>query len=279
MNLDNNDDTHVWSFLQNENPINYLGYQNYTYNNYSLGSLFMRITGSNIIYHLDKNINTFKVSAKGSLLFWANLDPNDYSIYEPKGSLLIKITGGMYIDETEFNYPYPYDIENTINNNDYYDNLIEKIIIKYINKARNNIFEFVNDYFNSNDNSEINSYINNKNNNFSRKQLILDKELNIIAKEHCEYLCKNGTCGYIDANGLDFKERIKKYYINSYYNGESIIYGVNNPLQIVKNMIEDKYSKSKNNRKNLMFLRYTKVGISLREHNSYKFCCVIAFSE
>ena len=195
--------------------------------------------------------------------------------------LIIKISCANYIHinfHKDINN-YPYDIENTINNNDYYDNLIEKIIIKYINKARNNIFEFVNDYFNSNDNSEINSYINNKNNNFSRKQLILDKELNIIAKEHCEYLCKNGTCGYIDANGLDFKERIKKYYINSYYNGESIIYGVNNPLQIVKNMIEDKYSKSKNNRKNLMFLRHTKVGICLRQHNSYKFCCVIAFSE
>ena len=273
INQDNNNDSHMWSFLQNENPINYLGYQNYKYKNYNLGALFVRIAGSNKIYHLDKKIYTFKANSKGSLLFWVNLDPNDYPIYEPKGSLSIKIIGGMPIDETELFEPYPYYQEN----NNYYDNLKEKIIIKYINYARNDLLEFFNDYFYVNDNPELKNYINK--NNFKRKQVIYDKELNIIAKEHCEDLCNNGTCGDIGTNGLNYKDRIKKHNSNSFYNGECIIYGTNNPLLIVKNMIEDRYSKKKKNRYHLMFLHYTKVGICLREHISYKYCCVIVFSE
>ena len=260
-------------FYREKKPINYLGYQNYKYNNYNVGALFVRIRGSNEIYHLDKTINTFKANSKGSLLFRANLDPNDYSIYKPKGALSVKIIGGKHLEETELYKPYPNDIAN---NNDYWDILKEKKIIKYINNARNNFLEFVNDYFYFIDNREIKYFINN--NIFKGKQLVYDKKLNIVAKQHCEDLCSNGTCGDIGSNGLDFKDRIKKYYANSLYNGESIIYGTNNPLLIVKTMIEDRYSKTKKNRKNLMFLHYTKVGICLRKHISYKYCCVIVFS-
>ena len=90
--------------------MDYLGYPDYKYNNINVGALFLRITGSQKIYPLNNSINTFKSNSKGSLLFWANLDPNDFSIYEPKGSLQITIIGGNYFYEKELKYIHPDNI-------------------------------------------------------------------------------------------------------------------------------------------------------------------------
>jgi uncharacterized protein YkwD len=263
-----------WSFLPNENPVNYLGYQKYQYKSHNVGSFFLRITESQMVYHLDKDVNSLKCNSKGSLLFWANLDPNDYSIYEPKGSLSVKIIGGYNINEIE-----DYSVgnnDNKGNNNDQ-----EKKILKYINKARNDLLQFFNDYFyyNNNDgmNKELSEFI--KNNNVQMKELIFCKELNVIAKKHCEDLCNNGTSGDIGTDGLDLKERIKKYKYNSFYIKEVIVNGINNPLLIVKQLIEDKYSKNKNNRKNILFNQLNKIGICLMKHIAYKYCCVIILSD
>lgn len=285
INPDDNNSQITWSFLQKENPINYLGYQNYKYKEYNLGALFLRISGSDLVYLLDKNINAIKASSNGNLLFSANLDPNDYSIYEPKGSLSLKIIGGNIIDEAEFYSPYPYDINNytnkNINNNFYNQNLNEKKILKYINKARKNLLEFFKDYFYNYDNNKISQELIEfvDKNNMSIKDLTYSEELNIIAKEHCEDLCINGISGNIGTDGSNLQDRLKKYNIKSFYNGENIMYGINNPLLIVKKMIEDKYSKSKNNRKNIFSPQFTKVGVYLREHIAYKYCCVVVFSE
>ena len=267
INDNNNNSQNIWSFLQNEKPLDYLGYPQYKYKNNNIGALFLRIKGSTQIYILNNKINSYKVNSKGSLLFWANLNPSDYPIYEPKGSIQISIIGGNHIYEKELNPYYNINNEN------------EKKILKYINKARNNILEFVNDYFNINEkeiNQELINYINK--NNFKRKELIYDKELDNIAKEHCEYLSTIGTTGETDNNGLNIKDKIKKK-CNCFFTRVNILYGINNPLLIVKRMILDKYSKSKINRTNLLFHRINKVGICLREHIAYKFCCVISFSE
>ena len=267
INDKNNNSQNNWSFLKNESPVDYLGYPQYKYNNNNIGALLLRIKGSQNIYMLNNKINSFKANSNGSLLFWANLNPNDFSIYEPKGSIQVSILGGNHIFEKELNPYYNINNEN------------EKKILKYINKARNNILQFVKDYFNMKDNEinqEIINYINK--NNFQRNELIINKELNNISKEHCEYLCSVGTTGETDKDGLNIKNKIKKK-CNSFFTSVNIIYGINNPLLIVKNMVLDKYSKSKVNRTNLLFHRINKVGICLREHISYKFCCVISFSE
>ena len=276
--INDNNINSSWSFLPKEKPIDFLGYKNYQYKNNYLGALFLRISGSLEIYHLNKNINTIKANSKGSLLFFANLDPKDYSIYEPKGSIMINVIGGNHIFESELNSPY--DINNTfINKNNYNGkyNPKEKIILKYINKARNDLNEFFNAYFNIEEiNKELKDYI--MKNNFKRKELIFNKELNDFAKEHCEYLCDNGTTGKIDKDGLNFKDKIKMKF-HSFYIGINAIYEISNPLLIVKRMIQDKYSKNKNNRTNIFFKQYNKIGICLRRHIAYKYCCIIIFSE
>ena len=277
INENNNNINNTWSFLQNEKPVNFLGYPDYKYNNVNIGALFFRITGSQKSYHLNNKINTFNSNSKGSLLFLANLNPNDYSIYEPKGSLQITIIGGNYIYEKELNSPY--DINNKYNNliNDYH--IKEKKIFKYINKVRNNISDFLNKYFLINDKDEVNQelkdYVNK--NYFQRRELEFNKELNNIATKHCEYLGKNGTTGEIDEHNKKILDIVKNKII--FYSSVNIIYGINNPLLIVKRMIRDKYSKSKKNRNNILFHQYNKIGICLREHIAYKYCCVIIFSE
>ena len=273
----NNNIQNIWSFLKKEQPIDYLGYPKYKYNDYNIGALLLRITGSQKIYNINNKIFSFKANSKGSLLFWANLNPNDYPIYEPKGFIQIIITGGNHIYENELNPPYDIN-KNYTKNNNYI--IKEKKILKYINKARNNLPGFINDYFDINDNNEINQELKDyiSKNNFIRKELINDNELNIIAQEHCEYLCTNGTNGEIGKDGIKSEDKIKKK-LNVYYSKVNIIYGINNPLLIVKRMIQDKYSKSKKNRTNIFFHQLKKVGICLREHIAYKYCCVIAFSE
>ena len=273
----NNNIQNIWSFLKNEQPIDYLGYPNYKkYKDYNIGALLLRITGSPKIYHINNKIFSFKANSKGSLLFWANLNPYDYPIYEPKGFIQIIITGGNHIYENELNPPY--DINK---NNKKYNNFIikEKKILKYINKARNNLLAFINDYFDTNNNEinqELKFYVNKY--NFKRKELINDNKLNILSQEHCEYLCINGTNGKIDKDGINLEDKIKKK-LNTFYCKTNIIYGINNPLLLVKRMIQDKYSKCKKNRDNIFFHQFKKVGICLREHFAYKYCCVIAFSE
>ena len=265
-----------WSFLKNEKPVNYLGYNNHKYKNINIGALLMRISGDKRVYILNKSENQIIPYNKGTILFYANLDPDDYMQYEPKGSISISILGGNYVFDNDIYYSY--NINCFSNNKINYDSKEYKIL-DYMNKARKDVKKFYHDYYGLNDiiNQEFKEFIYNKN-FYPRKELKMNKELNDLALKQCEDLCENETAGHIDAEGLDLKSRFNNYY-KCYYFGESIIYYIDNPLFIVKSMMQDKYSKKKKNRNNLFFTRFLQVGICLQEHPIYKFCCVIVFSE
>jgi len=134
-----------WSFLPNENPVNYLGYNTFKYNNANIGSLFLRISGDNKIYHLNKIDNQIIANDKGYLLFFANLNKNDYPIYQPKGSLFVIIYGGNYNDNELYhsNNINSFSNKNKINLED----KKEYKILDCINKVRNNPKKFYHSYF------------------------------------------------------------------------------------------------------------------------------------
>ena len=276
-NKNNLSEQNLWSFLRNEKPVNYLGYNNHKYKNINLGSLHLRISGDKKVYCLDKLENQIIAHEKGNLLFYANLDINDYLIYEPKGSISISIMGGNYFYDNDLYFSY--NINCFSNKNKINIDSKEYKIFNYINKVRSNLKKFFSDYYSNNDsiNHEFKEFIYNNLNN-KRKELKMTKELNELAEKHCEDLCENETGGHMGTDGQDLKSRIKNYCNCNFY-GESIIYNINNPLFIVKNMLQDKYSKKKKNRNNLFFNQYNKVGICLKEHPIYKFCCVIVFTE
>ena len=103
--------------------------------------------------------------------------------------------------------------------------------------------------------------ISNDNNNII---IINDKE------KHCEDLCDNETSGDTGTEGQGLRDRFNLYF-KCYYFGENIVYYLNNPLLIVKNMIQDKYSKKKKNRNNLFSNKFNQIGLSLKEHPIYNF--------
>ena len=272
INQNNKDEKNLWSFISKEKPVDYNGYSNYKYKGINIGALMLRITGDNRIYHLDKQENIIIANDRGNLLFFANLDINDYQIYEPKGSLNITIYGGYYSADKELFFSNNINAFSNKNKIDLEDNK-EHQIIDYINKARNNLKKFFHMYFNEEINLELKEYIYKCN---KRKELLLCKELNNLAQSHCENLCEKETSGFIlTMDDLDIKKKIK----NNNYFGQSIIYNINNPLLIVKNLIIDKYSKKKKNRQNLFYEKFSKIGICLKEHPIYKYCCVIIFSD
>ena len=275
-NKNNISEQNMWSFLKNEKAVNYLGYNNHKYKNINLGALFMRISGDKKVYSLTKLENNITAKSKGILLFYANLDLNDYLMYETKGSISISITGGNSIYDNDLYFSYNINCFSNNNKNNFDSK--EYKIFNYINKARSNLIKFYKDYYSNNDtiSDEFKEFVNNSNN--KRKELKMCKELNELAEKHCEDLCENETVGHMGTDGQDLKSRIKNN-CNCYFYGESIIYNINNPLFIVKNMLQDKYSKKKKNRNNLFFNQFNQVGICLKEHPIYKFCCVIVFTE
>lgn len=266
-----------WSFLQNENPVDFTGYNNYQYNNINIGAIMLRIKGSQKINLLNKSNNTFTADSSGNILISANLNPNDYSIYEPKGLLLLTIIGGNYSEEKDLNSSFEINLVKKMSLN--YDFQMKEIkISNYINEARNNLHKFIEDYFMPEEiNKDLKDFI--EEIKFKRNELKISEELNIIAREHCEDLCQNNTCGEIGADGSSLGDRFEKKFKKLFFFEESISYEIDNPLLIVKRMIQDKYCKKKHNRENIFFIRYNKIGVCLRKHLAYKFCCVIVFSE
>jgi hypothetical protein len=275
INNEENNEKNLWSFLINEKPVNYLGHQNYKYNDINIGALLLRITGDNKIYYLDKAENIITANDRGNLLFFANLNINDYSVYEPKGSLSITIFGGNYAADKELFFSININCFSNKNKIDLEDDK-ESQILDYINKARNNLNKFYHLYFTNIEqkNLEFKKYMFNYK---KRKELIICKELNTLAKNHCEYLCENETSGFARTDEDEINNKTKNYYDNFF--GISTIYNINNPLLIVKNLMIDKYSKKKKNRENLFYEKYKKIGIYLKEHPIYKYCCVLVFSD
>ena len=111
----------------------------------------------------------------------------------------------------------------------------------------------------------------------SLPELSTNIALKNAAIKHNYDLCLNGTTGHIGTDKSNVKDRIYKYDKTFDYFGESIYFGINNPLFIVLNMLIDKYGHEKQNRNNILDEKFQEVGISLREHLIYGYSCVIVF--
>ena len=267
-------DSSLWSFIPNEELTDFRGHNNYQYKNLNIGCLLIRISNTQKYYCMTNNKMTFTAMESGSLVISANLDPNNYLVYEPRGSINLSISGGTLVNSSnKIDELTGYKFINSDNIvNVKYFSLTCKEIARYINKARHNIKKYMNDFmidYNSNDmklqkKDELPLYH-------------FDNQLYNVAEEHCQDLCKNGTFGHIGTDGSSVKNRLQKNNINIEDFGESIIYGLINPILIVNFLIVDKYSKNKENRSNILNKNFSKIGISLNKHFSYGYCCVILF--
>ena len=267
-------DSSLWGFLPNEDLTDFKGYENYKYNNLNIGSLLIRISSSKQYINITHHKNVFRASESGSLILSANLDPSNYPAYTPSGSMIINIVGGRYVDKYEIDELTEYQYLK-YKNNKTSKYLSEKYtnISRYINKARSNIKKYINDFIIDSNANDI------KINEVDELPLCeINDKLFEIAEEHCKDLCKNGTSGKIDPDGILGKKIMEKLNISPNDWAECIIFGINNPISIVNFLILDKYSKKKKYRKILLNKKYTQIGISLNKHISYGFCCIIIFS-
>ena len=271
----NNEDNSSWSFLPEEGLTDISGYRNIQYNNVNVGSLLARISTSKKYYNIYKNKIKFIAEESGSLIISANLDPNNYQIYEPKGFINLKIFGGKFIRKNKIDeitgYKY-LEYDDAKKNKCFADKY--KDISRYINKARSNPKQYINDFLLNYNYKDLNIE-----ENIEIPFCEINNELYQIAEEHCQDLCKNGTSGHIGTNGNSFKKRLETYNIPTQSCEECIIFGIKNPILITNFLIIDKYSKNKKNRKILLNKNFTKLGISLNEHISYGCCCVILFGK
>lgn len=266
-------DSSLWSFIPNEELTDFKGHNNYQYNNLNVGCLLIRISTTHQYISAINNKINFKAKESGSLIISANLDPNNYFIYEPRGSIKLIISGAKKVNSNKIDELTGYkfiNYDNIQNENNF--SLLNKEISRYINKARSNIKKYINDFMIDYNDNDLNLE--------KIDELPLcyfDNKLNNVAEEHCQDLCKNGTFGHIGTDGSSVKYRLFKNNINIEDFGESIIYGFKNPILIVNCLIADIYSKNKQNRKNILNKNFSKIGISLNKHISFRYCCVIIF--
>ena len=271
-----NNNKPTWSFIQNDKLKDYMGNTDYKYNDNNIGCFLARISTSKKYNFPINNRIKFKAEETGSLLISSNLDPKDYSYYEPKGSILVNINGGNSAAKRKIDEYTGYKFFFYGDKSEKCYSLDLKEISRYINKARSNIKKYINDFminFNDKDFNRQQNY------NYDIPLCEIDNILYEIAEKHCKDLCINGTFGHIGSDGSTFKKRLEKYNISNEKCEECIIYGFNNPILIVNFLIEDKYSRNKTYRKILLNKNFTKVGISLNKHISLGYCCIIIFQE
>ena len=266
-----NSEEKTWSFI-NEELTNYNGYTNYKYNEYNLGCLFCRISSSQILHQINSNKYNFISESPGTILLSCNLDLNDISNYQLKGSINLKIKGGKIMNYDEISKLCDYNLKGIYNDNNEDD---EEKIFRYINMARIEPFKFSKDFLYFLDKKE--EIIKIMKEYSSLPELSANIALKNAAIKHNYDLCLNGTTGHIGTDKSNVKDRIYKYDKTFDYFGESIYFGINNPLFIVLNMLIDKYGHEKQNRNNILDEKFQEVGISLREHLIYGYSCVIVF--
>ena len=260
-----------YSFIPEEGYTDFAGYNNLSYNSNNLGCLIIRIsTSPQKIYMTTESIK-FRSWANGSLILSSNLDPNNYIIYEPKGTIFLNIFGEEKVSEEIIDKNTGYNLKQAYAK--FGGENIQLQILRYINKARIEVKNYIHDFI-----YERREFLN-KMIKMSLYSYKLDTKLCIAAENHCEDLCVNGISGHVGSDGKNLEERMKKDNIDLEEYSESIIFGINNPIALVNELIKDRYSKHLENRKNIYSQSFTKVGIAIQKHMAYRYCCVIIFGK
>ncbi len=273
ISIDNDNECPDRRSFMNNRIINYKGDKDILYKNKNLGSIFCRISSNRTLNYLDKDTISFKADSPGSLILSCNLDLDNFSYYNFKGCVHLKIKGGQKKSYLELSRNCDYKLSNYSSEN--IINEKEEQILRYINMLRISPQKFCEDYlYYINENESIIKLLKECTN---LNEITLDSNLVKVAQTHNKDLCDNGTIGHIGTNKSTIKDRISNVDKKIKYFGENLYYGIENPLLIVISMIVDKYDIEVKNRINLLDPNFTHIGISLMEHPIYEFSCVIDF--
>ena len=109
------------------------------------------------------------------------------------------------------------------------------------------------------------------------KELKFDGYLNRKAQEFAEEMGKTGQTGHYSAKLGGVSKRLERLK-DSHYIGENCQYGLSDPLEILMNLLIDQGVPNLGHRTNLLFDKFTLIGIAITSHKSYGTQCVMDFA-
>ncbi len=100
------------------------------------------------------------------------------------------------------------------------------------------------------------------------------KDLTTMAKEHAK---SSGRTGHVGHRG--FNSRSKKYADSYKFNSENCDYGVDDPLEVVIDLLIDEGVPSKGHRENILNEKVNVIGVGYAPHKNYEVNVVCEFAE
>jgi len=104
------------------------------------------------------------------------------------------------------------------------------------------------------------------------------ESLSKVAKIHAEDMGRVGGVGHDSSDGTPCFTRIKKYNKGG-AQAENCSYGIQDPLDIVIDLLIDEGVSSKGHRKNILSSAYLFIGTGIASHKTYGTNCVMDFSD